>query len=157
MTQMCQEHVVQDLPLSKVRDRLKDLLKGRQRGSLLYPGSGNDVCCSVHLFWEFCAHFDFIDPCPLEVQLGGHLAGSGLERMKGFSYCCEAVDNSSSAFSIPTPLHVIPTIKKQYILSFNKSQKATLSFHICRTEQIKFPSRCLYDVALCKEIGRAHV
>lgn len=151
MTQMCQEHVVQDLPLSKVRDRLKDLLKGRQRGSLLYPGSGNDVCCSVHLFWEFCAHFDLIDPCPLEVQHGGYLAGSGPERMKGFFYRCDAVDDSSAAFIIPTSPYVISIIKKQYRLSFNEWQKATLSFHICRTEQIKFPSHCLYDVALCKD------
>ena len=64
MTQMCQEHVVQDLPLSKVRDRLKEVL--------FFIPAVEMMCVAPYIFSGNSAHISIsLIPVHLKSSLGG--------------------------------------------------------------------------------------
>ena len=71
MTQMCQEHVVQDLPLSKVRDRLKDLLREGKEVLFFIPAV-EMMCVAPYIFSGNSAHISIsLIPVHLKSSLGG--------------------------------------------------------------------------------------
>ncbi|NVZ60899.1 hypothetical protein HX867_02270 [Pseudomonas gingeri] len=134
--------------LSAARTFLHSINTGANR-RLFYPGSGNDVGCSVGLFWNICDSFYLIDP--FHAPVGQLTSGLLAQMAQGTAGYMEGMRVAHSSYEDGFIEGSQPCRRYQVSLQGDLARKR-LCFVTCGTnEWLDTTPNVRYNVAICKD------